>query len=336
MAWLDRDQFGSEQPVLLGSEQQWLRLHNDYSNFMAALEWSWANGDHDAAIYFSAALSTYWYMTGHPEACEWMERTAAVPVSSSGNADRPGRDVPGRVGLSAPELQGRRRAGSGALIAEALGVSGAGNHPLRQDPGSHSGHRPRTLSPGHHDGTVNTCVGLMKRCRSRPSRPRRADCGRGRAWMALSAGDFDRAAQALEEPLRSRHQPDNRCASPTFSAAPRWYGPAPATHQLPGSAPRRSPRPSTSGPQVLVMALARAAEAAVRFGTNRRRPAPRHRAGRQPFGTSAPAAGWPKRWSSPPSSSATSSRTPALSPSAPPSACGPRSVKRQRAPLPAR
>ncbi|HEX6381390.1 MAG TPA: BTAD domain-containing putative transcriptional regulator, partial [Acidimicrobiia bacterium] len=62
MASLDGEQYGTQEHMRC--------LHDDYANFMAALEWSWANTDHDAAVCLSASLSTYWYLTPHPEACE--------------------------------------------------------------------------------------------------------------------------------------------------------------------------------------------------------------------------------------------------------------------------
>src|SRR5207245_23165 len=97
----------------------------DYANFMAALEWSWTHGDHDAAVCVSAALLVYWYWSGHPEACDWMERTAGVPVSSPAMV---GPAVLARAGLASLLRNYGRDAGGRAesLMTEAIEVAEAG------------------------------------------------------------------------------------------------------------------------------------------------------------------------------------------------------------------
>ena len=106
-------------------------LDSDYANFMAALDWSWTNGDHDAAVSLSSALLPYWYWSGHPEARDWMERAAAVPVSSPAMI-RPA--VITRIGLACllrnfgGDASGRLH----SLIADAVEVADAGNDALSQ------------------------------------------------------------------------------------------------------------------------------------------------------------------------------------------------------------
>jgi predicted ATPase/DNA-binding SARP family transcriptional activator len=240
-------------------------LNDDYANFMAALEWSWANDDHEAALSLSASLSTYWYMTPHPEACEWMERAAAVPVSSP---EMSGPAAICRAGLAF--LQRNFNAGNEerqeSLNAEALALVQAGT-----DPFSEVLVRLRladvAVVTGRHDMAREHLQRIQERCTSGRYPLGEAACGMGWAWMALSAGDFDRAAEALERPLQIiATDRDNFLVPHVLGCATliRAHDGDPSAARLGAEAvasARRFPVP-----QVVVMALARAAEAAVVSG----------------------------------------------------------------------
>jgi predicted ATPase/DNA-binding SARP family transcriptional activator len=255
--WLGGDLYFSEEHMRC--------LNDDYSSFMAALEWSWANADHDAVLGLSAVLSSYWYMTPHPEVCEWMERAAGVPVSSP---EMLGPAAICRAGLAFlqrnfnPGNEGQEE----SLIAEALALAEGATHPfpailvlLRA--------ADVALVTGHHDQAREYLHRAQERCRSGRYPAGEAACGLGWAWMAVSAGDFDRAAEALERPLEIMASAGHNFLGPhvlgcaTLVRASRGD---PSAAQLGAEAvasARRFPVP-----QVVVMALARAAEAAVVSG----------------------------------------------------------------------
>ena len=248
-----------------GSQDHWSSLHHDYANFMAALEWSWANGDHDAAIVLAAALSTYWYMTGHPEACEWMERIVALPVSSPAMAGPAAVCRAGLAFLLRNFTAGDDRTGE-SLLAEAIDLAEEGTHPFSKilvcfraaDLAVVTGNREVAQKHLHR---------VHEMCRSGRYPFGEAGCGFSWAWMAISTGDFDRAAQALEQPLEMmRNAGDNYLVPHVLGCAAlvRAHAGDPSAVRLANEAvasARRFPLP-----QVLVMALARAAEVAILSG----------------------------------------------------------------------
>jgi len=57
------------------STGSWIRLaDSDHHNFGAALEWSFTQGDDQAAIGLAAALWRYWWWARPLEGCDWLER----------------------------------------------------------------------------------------------------------------------------------------------------------------------------------------------------------------------------------------------------------------------
>ncbi|MCA1847136.1 MAG: hypothetical protein LC792_28880, partial [Actinobacteria bacterium] len=190
--WLDGGRWGSQEFTRC--------LNDDYANFMIALEWSWANGDRDAAMSLSAALSSHWYLTGHPEACEWMERTAGVPASSPAML---GPTAICRAGLAflLRNFNAGEEGREASLIAEALALADAGTHPFARILV-----RIRAadiaVATGHHDVAREHLRQIHESSESGRYPIGEAACGLYWAWMALSTGDFDRAAEALESPLR--------------------------------------------------------------------------------------------------------------------------------------
>ena len=257
VVWVDGERYGSEEHMRC--------LNDDYANFMAALDWSWANGDHDAAMNLSAALSTYWYMTGHPEACEWMERAAGVPVSSPAMS---GTAAICRSGLAflLRNFNVGEEDREESLIAEALAMTEAGTHPfasiwvrLRA--------ADRALVTGHPDVAREHLRQVHESSRSGRYPVGEAGCGLIWAWMALSTGDFDRAAEALEPPLRiARAATDNYIVPHVLGCAAlvRAHSGDPSATLLGAEAVASARRFPLS--QVVVMALARAAEAAILSG----------------------------------------------------------------------
>ena len=248
-----------------GNQEHWWSLHHDYANFMAALEWSWANGDHDAAIVLSAALSTYWYMTFHPEACAWMERVAALPASSPAMAGPAAVCRAGLAFLLRNFTAGDDRRGE-SLLAEALDLAEEGTHPYSK---ILVAFRAADLAvvTGHHEVAQQHLDRTHEMCRSGGYTFGEAGCGFSWAWMAISTGDFDRAAQALERPLEIMRTAGDNYLVPHLlgcAALVRAHAGDPSAVLLGNEAvasARRFPLP-----QVLVMALSRAAEVAVVSG----------------------------------------------------------------------
>ena len=252
-----------EQSLLETSN--FLIIDRDYANFMAALNWSWANGDRDAAVLISTGLLLYWYWTGHPEATDWMERAASVPLSSP---DMLTPAVLARGGLSwmlrnfGGEVSGR----SESLLTDAIEMADAGDDPfaralarfLATDLAMVTGHldRARQYLRQAYDGFRSLGLTLYE-----------MSCERLWAWIAISDGDLDEAARVLQRPL------DVLPTNPDSVFVPHTLGCAALVRARTGdlsaleltadavASARRLPVP-----QVLVMALARAAEVAVLLG----------------------------------------------------------------------
>ena len=263
-----RDAFLSIAPTWLAENEDWLRaesfrmLDTDYANFIAALEWSWASDDADAAMLLSGALLPYWYWSGHPEACEWMERTASVGVSCSAMI---GPVVVARAGLAwllrnfGEDADGRAQ----SLMADAIAVADMGDDPF-----------PRALAR-LLAADVLIVTGQLDKARLHLQWAREAfrslnsasafqlACERMWAWTLLSAGDLDGAAQALEQLERlaiggdSLHVPH----SLAFAALVRARQGDPSAGRLAAEAVDSARKFLV--PQILVMTLARAAEVAV-------------------------------------------------------------------------
>jgi predicted ATPase/DNA-binding SARP family transcriptional activator len=63
------------------STGSWIRLaDSEHHNFGAALEWSFTEGDDEAAIGLAAALWRYWWWARPLEGCDWLERALPGPV----------------------------------------------------------------------------------------------------------------------------------------------------------------------------------------------------------------------------------------------------------------
>jgi hypothetical protein len=63
------------------SDGPWLRwVHGEIDNFRAALEWSAARGDEQAVRALAVPLWFYWLLTGAVESVVWLERAAAAPL----------------------------------------------------------------------------------------------------------------------------------------------------------------------------------------------------------------------------------------------------------------
>ena len=239
-----------------------LILDRDYANYMAALNWSWTNGDLDAVVLFSTALLPYWYWTGHPEASDWMERAAAVPVSSP---EMLTHAVMARGGLSwmlrnfGGDVNGR----SESVITEAIEVADAGDDPFAQalarilatDLYMVTGQFDRAR---HHlrqayDAVQSLHLGLYE-----------LTCERMWSWMALFDGDLEEAARLLQHALDVLPTiPDSLHVPHTLSQAALMRARTGDASALELTADAVASARRLPVPQVLVMALARAAEVAV-------------------------------------------------------------------------
>jgi predicted ATPase/DNA-binding SARP family transcriptional activator len=257
VVWLDGERWGSGELMRC--------LNDDYANYMAALEWSWANGDQDAAIGLSAALSSHWYLTGHPEACEWMERAACVPASSPAML---GPAAICRAGLAfiSRNFNVGKEGREASLIDEALSLADGGIHPFAKmlvrlwavD---------IAVATGHLDIAREHLRQVHELSGSGRYPLAEAACGLYWFWMALSTGDFDRAAEALEAPLRILHIANDNYGVPhvlACAALVRAHNGDPSATQLGAEAVARAREFPAS--QILVMALVRAAEAAILSG----------------------------------------------------------------------
>ena len=80
-----RDVFLARQPTLwpLMTAQERERACADRENLIAALEWSWCEGDDAAALRLVTIQSTTWMAAGDAEGREWLERVLAQPGPSS-------------------------------------------------------------------------------------------------------------------------------------------------------------------------------------------------------------------------------------------------------------
>ena len=253
------------------------RLDADYPSFMAALEWSWATGDHDDAVRLAVVMWLYWYWSGHHEACD-MERAAGVPVSSPAMV---APAVMARVGCAYLLRNFGRDSGgrTDSLMAEAIEVADAGDDALsRAGPGSSPPTSPwspgASTTPGNFWARRADCVADRRfggRCDLRPVS----------AWSA-SAGDLEGAQESVRRPLEFLASAADTPQSRTRCASPPWCEPA-GNHSATRlgeeavAAARRFP-----APQLLVMALARAAEAAVLLGNPPDARPHRGRTGRHP------------------------------------------------------
>lgn len=66
------------------SDGPWLRwVHGEIDNFRAALEWSAARGDEQAVRALAVPLWFYWLLTGAVESVVWLERAAAAPLDGA-------------------------------------------------------------------------------------------------------------------------------------------------------------------------------------------------------------------------------------------------------------
>jgi predicted ATPase len=242
------------------------RLDADYPSFMAALEWSWANGDHDDAVRLAAAMWVYWYWSGHHEACDWMERAAGVPVSSPAMV---APAVMARAGCGFLLRNFGRDSGgrAGLLLAEAIEVADAGDDALIRARARHFAASVAMVT-GRLDDARELLGQARRWCRSAGSVFAEIDNDRMSAWMALSTGDLEGAEQFVRRALESlASAADNPQVPHTLGVAAlvrAQAGDRSATRlgEEAVAAARRFPVP-----QLLVMALARAAETAILSGT---------------------------------------------------------------------
>ena len=199
-----RDAFLALAMAMVDDAERWWtagrfhQLHSDYPNFIAALDWSWASGDHDAVVWICAALKLYWDWSGYPEAYDWMERAVGVPISSPA-MNRPASLVRLALALLLRNFRGEGDGRAVALITEALEIAEASGDPFAR---AMAGIRAfdHALVTGHPEDAPEH----LRRAEDAfhafgPAMEALYDI----AWVqvALAAGDLDGAAQALEPPL---------------------------------------------------------------------------------------------------------------------------------------
>ncbi len=247
-----RDAFLARALEILADEQRdyltgerFRRLDSDYANFMAALEWSWAHGDHDAVVRLCAALRPYWYHSGHPEGCLWMERAAGVPVSSPAMASVA---ADARAGLAQllRNFGGDTHGRAESLMAEAIQVAEKGGDAFaaawaRVEPPT------SPWSPDTWRRRGNTSAERTRRSdRSVRRRSGRRSVKRaGRRWRYPPVISRERRAPS-NIPWRSWPPRLTRSWSHTSWALPRWFGRTPATRRPPVSVRKRSLPPDGS------------------------------------------------------------------------------------------
>jgi predicted ATPase/DNA-binding SARP family transcriptional activator len=255
--WLSTDRY-----LTISSQR---RAAVDYANFMAALEWSCTNGDGPAAVRLAAALTTHWYWAGHVEGCMWAQRAAAFPISSPAMA---GPAAITRAGLAYLLRNYGGDAGGQfeALMAEAIAVAETAD-----DSFARGVVRARAadvaLVTDHLDDAREHLGRAQDEFVRSGSLLGIATCDTGWAFLAMSTGDLEAAARALERPLQVLPTvPESYLVPHTLGCAALILAQTddPSATRLGEeavAAARRYP-----APQVLVMALARAAEAAVLSG----------------------------------------------------------------------
>lgn len=69
-----------ESRPLFAEDVNLVRVHADWDNFRAALEWSLAEGDVEESIRLAAAMWMYWWWTAHPGGRGWLERVCRLPA----------------------------------------------------------------------------------------------------------------------------------------------------------------------------------------------------------------------------------------------------------------
>lgn len=244
------------------------RLDVDYPSFMAALEWSWANGDHDDAVRFAAAMFVYWMWSGHDEGCDWLERAAGVAVSAPVMV---AQAVMARIGCSYLLRNFGRDSGGRAerLLTEAIEMADTGEDALTR-----ARARQFAAQLAMATGRLDDARDLLE---ARPANgshpavqhsPKRSVTVKW-AWIELLSGDVEAAQRSVQRLLESlasaADTPDVAHHLGTAALVRARAGDRSAT-RLAGEAvavARRFPIP-----QVLVMALARATETAVLLGTS--------------------------------------------------------------------
>jgi hypothetical protein len=150
-----------------------------------------------------------------------------------------------------------------SLISEALALADAGTHPFAKVL-VRLWAADIAVATGHLDVARDHLCQIYECSRSGRFLFGEAACGLYWAWMALSTGDFDQAAEAVEAPLRIMRAAPNNYLVPHVlgcAAVVRARRGDPSAPEL-GAAAVASAR-QFSESQVVVMALARAAEATI-------------------------------------------------------------------------
>jgi len=239
------------------------RLHIDYANFTAALECSWTSGDHDAVVWICAALWLYWHFSGHPEAFDWTERAVSVPITSPPMM-LPASLTRWALALLLPNFRANAEGRASALITDAIEIAEASGHPLARAMARIRA-ADHALITGHPDEAEEHLRRMEEQSQALGAEIE-AVYELFRAMVALATGDFDKAAQALDRPLETLHATDSYLlpAAQGTLALLRARAADPSALVLAGEAVAASRKFPV--PQVVVMALARAAEVAILLG----------------------------------------------------------------------
>lgn len=239
-------------------------LDADYANYMAALEWSWTNDDAEAVVRLTAALITYWSFAGRLESLGWTERAVSLPVSGQTMA---GPAALCRAGLTflVRNFGGDPGGRVDALIAEAIEMAEEGD-----DGFARAVVRLRAADIAVVTDHLDDAREHLQRAQDEftiVGSAVVAVCEVNRAYLELASGDLEGAARSLQRPLEiAATLPDSYLVPHTLGCAAivqaRTGDPDAASLGAQAvAAARRFPVP-----QFLVMALARAGEAAVLSG----------------------------------------------------------------------
>ena len=256
---------GRRRAYELLEQGPWLRkVAAEHDNFRAALEWSLVLADDEAILRIAATLWQYWMLCGVVEGCDWLERALATPGSSA-----VGAHVEVCIGWGELQRDAGRKDGPPwielleAALAMAL-ADGNRSATARARVRLSEAH----LAAGRTDEAERLIHQALEYYEGAGSQPGVAFCLLYRSWVTIGLGNLTRA---LEELDRARELLDQ--AGEDFllvhvlaqqAVVCALSGEAERAERLGEQAVAASR--NFPGGQVRIMALVRAAEAAVLSG----------------------------------------------------------------------
>ncbi|MGH9005845.1 MAG: hypothetical protein ACRDYV_22190, partial [Acidimicrobiia bacterium] len=254
-AWAERSRYHDWVP--------WIRqVIADHDNFTAALEWSRARGDDDELLRLAAAHWPYWYWT---ESLGWQQWLAEALEG----CDTPGpARVEGLIGLA---MLLRNSAGdterSARLFEEALALAGRLDSDLTAQVDIYRA--DLVLARGDRSGAAAMVTDALARWEKAGFVYGVGWCHFLSGWIALSAGDVDRAVAEFQASSATAEEADDNSMRAHTRPALALVAALQGDHDTAGTLAGEGVRAAEAIekiPRLLMMALARASQVAVLGG----------------------------------------------------------------------